>query len=114
VPCPRKIDGSITGEVIYIDTFGNLITNISSHDIEPLKETGPPGRTIIEVIIKGVVIEGISETYTTGVEKQEAPGPLVAVVGSSNLLELACFRAKASEHLDAGAGERVDVRVKKR
>jgi S-adenosylmethionine hydrolase len=114
VPRPWKGDGTVAGEVIYVDTFGNLITNISSHDVEPLKETRPPGLHIIEVIIKGVRIEGISETYTTGAEKQGPPGPPIAVIGSSNLLEIACFRAKASELLGAGVGERVDIRVKKR
>jgi S-adenosylmethionine hydrolase len=105
LPRPIKGEGSVTGEVVYVDTFGNLITNISSRDIVHLKGAGP-----VEVIIKGMRIEGISKTYSKGAEREGAQGP-IALVGSSNLLEIACFRARASEVLGAGVGERVDMRV---
>jgi S-adenosylmethionine hydrolase len=108
---PEKSENTLTGEVIYIDNFGNLITNIDSGDVSALRETGP-----LEVVIKGVRIEGISETYLTGEIKQGAhgPPPPVAVIGSTDFLEIACYMAKASDVTGAGVGERVDVRVIKR
>jgi S-adenosylmethionine hydrolase len=108
VPRTVKGDNTLSGEVIYIDTFGNLITNISPRDIIPLKKLGA-----IEVVIKGERIEGISETYSTGAEKEGAHAPLIAIFGSSNLLEIPCFRAKASEVLGCRVGERVDIMVVK-
>jgi S-adenosylmethionine hydrolase len=36
IPRPEKYENSLTGEVIYIDNFGNLITNIGSGDVSIL------------------------------------------------------------------------------
>ncbi len=97
---PVRSGNTIRGEVIYIDSFGNLITNITDKNIESLKTLSSG----IEVSIKGRIIDGINLTYGT-VEK----GGLVALAGSSGYIEIACNCNSAAEILNVTAGEKVEV-----
>ncbi len=99
IPEPNRGEGLVTGEVIHIDTFGNLITNITAGDVEAL---GAPSG--LEVFIKGFCIKGIKRTYC-----EAGSGPL-ALIGSSGRLEIAFYGKSAAETLDVSTGERVEVR----
>lgn len=94
-------EGEIIGEVIYRDTFGNLITSINAEMLPEWLET--PGAWSVE--IAGSRIEGLSRTYA------DAPiGALIAIVGSEGLLEIASVNGDASQSLRAGPGATVWVR----
>lgn len=98
----RREGEAIAGEVVYIDSFGNLITNIEKEEIAGYE--GAP-----EVVIKGLCLEGITKTYS-GVSE----GAVAALIGSSGRLEIAVNSGSASKVLGVGVGERVIVRAKKR
>ena len=85
----RLPDGSISGEVIAIDRFGNLITNL----------VAPRGGT---VEIGGRVVGPLGRTYA-----DVRSGELVAVVGSSGLVEIAVRDGHAASALSASRGVRV-------
>jgi len=87
VPQPRR-DGSITGSVLSVDRFGNLITDIPAKSIRNAAKS--------TVVILGRTIKGISKTYGDG-----RPGELLAVIGSVGTLEIAVNRGSAAEHLSA-------------
>ncbi|MFQ5465775.1 MAG: S-adenosyl-l-methionine hydroxide adenosyltransferase family protein [Thermodesulfobacteriota bacterium] len=99
VPAPVSSGETLTGRVIHVDRFGNLITNVTRGDV-PL---GAEGET--EVAVRGVVISGISGTYSSVAE-----GELAALFGSSGRLEVACNGGSASRTLGAAVGEPVTVR----
>ncbi|HLC18649.1 MAG TPA: SAM-dependent chlorinase/fluorinase [Thermodesulfobacteriota bacterium] len=103
IPSPDCTPGLITGEVLYVDAFGNLITNIRREEI---RENMGAGR--VEVVIKGRVIVGLYETYSM-VER----GSLVGVVGSLGMLEVAANADSAAELLGAGVGDEVGVRARR-
>lgn len=93
---PLKKDGVIEGEVVYIDRFGNLITNIEGESL--------PRNALIK--IKNTQIHGISKCYS------DAPiGALLAVIGSGGMLEISVNSANASFLLGCGKGEKVFVLV---
>lgn len=99
-PLPRpqvRPDGAIVGQVIHVDRFGNLITSIMSKDL-----AHPPllRESIIE--IKGRSIRGIANNYAEG-----APGKLLALIGSSDHLEIAASGGSASQTLEATVGDEV-------
>lgn len=102
LPKAQKEEGALKGEVIYIDSFGNLMTNIRKDDISSYKERA------LEVTVMGKNIGGIKKTYADA-EK----GALVALFGSSNCLEIAVNSGSASKVLGASVGERVVLRVVK-
>jgi S-adenosylmethionine hydrolase len=85
----------IVGEVITIDRFGNLITNIRK------------GQLVdgAHVSLDGMDIGHIKRTYADA-----EPGELLALIGSDGLLEIAACEASAVELTHARRGTRVHVR----
>ncbi len=69
----RPPGGELAGEVLHVDHFGNLITNLRAEDL-------PHGEMVTE--IAGHRLQGVRRTYAG------ATG-LVALVGSSGYLEVA-------------------------
>ncbi len=92
VPLPKLEAGAITGEVAYIDHYGNLVTNIPA-TILP---------TIAAVELANHRIENLSAHYDT-------TRPLVAIVGSHDTLEIAKPGGNAAKELGVTQGETVRV-----
>ncbi|MHC4914141.1 MAG: SAM hydrolase/SAM-dependent halogenase family protein, partial [Planctomycetota bacterium] len=96
IPRPRRTARGISAEVIHVDTFGNLVTNLRPEDL-------PPGDLKVEVGRRR--IRGPARTYG------DVPrGRLVALVGSHGFLEVAAREADAARLLRARRGTRVSVR----
>ena len=91
-------DGIVTGHVLYVDRFGNLITDIKVKDLR----TG-----VLEVRIGNSCIRGLNNYYA---EKEG----LIALPCSSGHLEIALTNGNASSFLEAGTGEKVTVVLQKR
>ena len=86
------------GEIIAVDAFGNLITNITTADL------GSFGKQTLAVTLKGAVIKGLSHAYS-----EVRTGEAAALIGSSGRLEVACFRESAAERFGARRGTGVEV-----
>jgi hypothetical protein len=99
----RTADGSLRGEIIYIDQFGNLITNIRQNTMRRSFDA-PPSR--LEVHVKRRSARGLCNAYADRPE-----GELLALVGSSGYLEVAVNRASAAERLGCEKGDSVTVSV---
>ncbi|MGB5748963.1 MAG: SAM-dependent chlorinase/fluorinase [Desulfobacterales bacterium] len=95
-------NGDIEGEVVAIDHFGNLITNIKSEQLSECLHAGPQEE--IRIRIRSNVIKGLSETYA-GV----GPNTPLALIGSRGYLEIAINKGNAAQHLSAEKGESVRV-----
>ncbi|HMF35807.1 MAG TPA: SAM-dependent chlorinase/fluorinase [Isosphaeraceae bacterium] len=98
---PMADDTSYVGEVIFRDTFGNLITNVNSTHL-----AGHPADDWV-VEIAGERIEGLSRAYG-----ERPAGSLIALPGSSGWVEVAVVNGDAARHLTAGAGTTVWLRRK--
>jgi S-adenosylmethionine hydrolase len=99
-PEPRVLGRSVRGEVIYIDKFGNVITNI------PAMTIASSGREHFDIF------KGRKRMCLLGSHYQAVPaGQAVAVPGSSGYLEIAVNGGNASTTLGLRAGDRVDVRA---
>jgi S-adenosylmethionine hydrolase len=98
---PRRDGGEVVGEVIFGDSFGNLITNVP---FEMLGESAPEDW---DIEIAGHRIHGLTRTYGL-----QPPGTLVSLVGSSGWLEVSLVNGDASRFLDCGAGATVWFRKK--
>jgi len=93
---PRRTPKGVVGNIIHIDNFGNLITNISGHD---LFETSQE----ITIEVCNQLISGLSHTYAEG-------KGLLALIGSSGYLEIALAENSASAFTGAEVGN--EVRIK--
>jgi S-adenosylmethionine hydrolase len=92
---PERTPDSIAGEIVYIDSFGNLLTNISG-------DAMARGDAIVE--IGGRAIEGPVRTFA------DTDG-LMALVGSLGYLEIALRDGSAAAELGVAVGEPVNVRL---
>ncbi|MBN1573850.1 MAG: SAM-dependent chlorinase/fluorinase [Deltaproteobacteria bacterium] len=96
-PEPKTKATEIIGEIVYIDRFGNLITNI-----RPNIES-----EYIEVVIGDayrIKVDGLSRSYEDG----DGQG-LILLVGSSGFLEIAKRGGSAERVVGAKMGERVKI-----
>jgi S-adenosylmethionine hydrolase len=84
-------DGTIVGEVVYVDRFGNLITNIAG-------------------VTGGKALFGDRELPVVSTYGSASPGQLLALVGSEGELEIAVRDGSAAAELDATPGEQVTWR----
>lgn len=82
------------GEVIHIDRFGNLVTNITSE--------GLPASYIVE--INGGAIEKRCTYYA-----EANKGELFSIAGSAGFLEISVRDGSAAEMLGAKIGQKVSV-----
>jgi S-adenosyl-L-methionine hydrolase (adenosine-forming) len=102
----RDADGSLSGEIIHVDRFGNCVTNLSKEDVTP------------EMIAKGArLVVGDREIKTfrrfymegAGVSSDSAPAELFATWGSAGLLEVSARNSSAARELSAQRGQTVRV-----
>ena len=96
-------DNNLRGEVLRVDKFGNLITNISAQAAPALFGASPPA---FSLLIAGQTITRLCASYAEGGEDE-----VFAIVGSSGYLEIAAKRASAAEKLAAGVGTPVGVSI---
>ncbi len=89
---PRVVGGALRGEIIYIDRFGNCITNL-----------GAPGSSAGKVRVAGTVEARVRQFYQQG-----ALGEPIAVVGSTGLLEIAINGGNAAQSLGLSVGDVVE------
>lgn len=91
-PQPRETPEGILGEVIHVDHFGNLITNLPASLLPRLRAAG-------QVDCGGTVVCRIINAYA-----EAAPRSVVALAGSQGFLEVAVVEGRADQRLHAGRG----------
>ena len=98
---PIAVGNSLSGEVVYADHFGNLVTNVPG---DLLMDNGK-----VEVQIAERTIYGLSETFHGGHADTNDTTNLIALVGSLGYLEIAVPDGNAAAALGAGPGAAVSV-----
>jgi len=100
MPAPEVAADAIHGEVLRVDRFGNLVTNIDRRTFEKLSGAGA-----IEITIGTYPVGKLVATYA-----EAGPGEICAVFGSTDHLEIAANGASAAERLGLARGATVDIR----
>jgi S-adenosylmethionine hydrolase len=97
-PVARSTD-DVSGQVLYVDSFGNLISNITRDDLAPL---GHPARLIVQCGDRSV--QGLVDTYGSAMT-----GELAALFDSQGRLEIAQAGGSAARLLGVEPGAPVRV-----
>jgi S-adenosylmethionine hydrolase len=97
-PAPTRRPDGIAGEVIFVDGFGNLISNISSAAL------AAAGMQPLHITLGSTIVPRRVRAYS-----EAAPGDLVALISSNGLLEVAEVQGNAARRLSAGLGASVVV-----
>lgn len=101
---PRRVSGAVphyegkmvVGEVIYVDRYGNLVTNLTSDLV--------PSYAVLEA--ESLAIGPLRTTFG-----DVAAGGLLAYLGSGGTVEIAVRGGSASRRLGLGVGGRVKARL---
>ena len=96
----RLQDNRITGHVVHVDHYGNLITNISRTAVEAIGR----GRTCTILFARETVREIASHFQAT------APGEVVCIFNSQDVLCIGINQGNAAELLGLYFDSQVDVR----
>ena len=113
LPPPRPCNGQVQGQVIYADTFGNLVTDITAAIIAnmlaamgiPAADDAVAGASVT-VAIAGRSITGLARAFH---DPPAPPGALRALIGSHGRLEVAVVDGSAARALAAGPGAPVTL-----
>ncbi len=100
LPKPEKTENGWRGEVIHIDHFGNVSTNIR---LETLGDAIAKKENI-NVRLNGIEIKGMVNTFG-----ERSAGELVALIGSTAYLGIAVVNGNAQQRLSTKVGDTVDV-----
>jgi S-adenosylmethionine hydrolase len=95
---PRLIsDSEIEAEIIEIDRFGNLITNLKREDL--------PEKFALEIGEKQ--IETLRNYFAEG-----SPGEIFMIFGSAGFLEISAFCASARDFLQTEIGQKITLKIR--
>ena len=96
LPKPERTPVGWRGEVIHIDHFGNVASNIRGEHLQ--------GQRAATVCLCGVNIDGMVQTFG-----ERPMGELVALLGSTDNLIVAEVNGSAAQRLQAKVGDAVEV-----
>jgi len=103
LPAPvASEDGKLEGEVIHIDTFGNLITNVTRDTFEQMLEDAP--EHTFQLKIGGLALSELKRFYAECGSDKPA-----LLFGSTSQLELSVKRRNASEMLGLKKGQKLTL-----
>ena len=100
IPLPDVNGSEITGVVLRVDRFGNVVTNIDRRIFEAAARSGS-----MQVTAGGHTVGRLVATYA-----DIQPGEICALFGSTDHLELAANSESAAERLHLARGASVEVR----
>jgi S-adenosyl-L-methionine hydrolase (adenosine-forming) len=103
LPKPEKTKNGWRGQVIHIDHFGNISTNIRIENLgDAMKE-----KENIHVRLNGIEINDMVNTFG-----ERLAGELVALIGSTGNLGIAVVNGNALQKLGTKVGDVVEVVLK--
>jgi len=100
LPQPQPTANGLRGEVIHIDHFGNLTSNIRAEDLGARLQT--PKK--LRARLNGVEITGLVNTFG-----EHPTGELVALMGSTGNLLACVVNGSAAARLKANVGDLFEV-----
>lgn len=96
LPRPQRTPTGWSGQIIHIDHFGNLATNIRVEDLEGVQE--------LLVRLGEAEAPGLVRTFG-----ERPAGDLIALIGSTGSLIVSVVNGSAAEHVGAHVGDEVEV-----
>jgi S-adenosylmethionine hydrolase len=97
-PGIAKSPRGLQGEIVYIDGFGNLCTNVTEDELKGLP------RDKLAISVGNVAIQGLAVNYAAG-----GKGGFIALINSWGLLEVAVFQGNAQQHCGARVGDKIKI-----
>jgi S-adenosylmethionine hydrolase len=101
IPLPDVVAEVLRGTVLFVDRFGNAVTNIDRRTFDRFTQGRP-----MQIAAAGTTVARLVDTYADIGADQ-----ICALFGSTDHLELAARAASAAERLAIGTGAMVEISV---
>ena len=98
VPRVIRQEQQISGEIVYVDSFGNLFTNIRERDLTGLANDR------LRIVLGSTEIDGLAANYASVVD-----GEFACLFNSWGFLEIAVNKGDARQRTGAKVGDKVAV-----
>ena len=102
IPEPSVESRVLIGRIVYVDHFGNLISNIGTYHLRELQ--GVTRRAEVALRIGNATIDGLVRSYAAGPK-----GAPAALINSNGQVEIFLQEGSAAEFLKCGHGERIEL-----
>jgi len=99
---PHWEQATLVGEIVYVDRFGNLLSNLTQQHLEEVRLVAK-GRQL-SILIGKRIIEGLVESYSEGMAENPS-----ALINSDGKLEVFLKEASAADLLQVGRGARIEI-----
>jgi S-adenosylmethionine hydrolase len=93
-------NGVLVGEVLHVDGFGNIITNVNEKEVAQSREKGELSVKLVSCKLKLKFCEAYGET------KPHTP---LALIGSHGFLEIALNQGNAAKKFKTKAGDKIEL-----
>ena len=100
LPKAKPAGNAVKGVVLRVDSFGNLVTNLTADDVP----AAAAASGVIKLAVNGKEVRKFSRTFALG-----DPGEPIALLGSAGYLEIAINRGNAARTLGANRGTEVTL-----
>lgn len=101
LPRVKTVSKSLTGEIIHIDRFGNLISNIDKDTLASFIKNKK-----FKICIKDKSIDRLSCSYSEGLQLKP-----IALIDSFNYLEIAIHGGSAQNYLNIDKGAKINIKI---
>ena len=98
---PWIVKGDLVGQISHIDSFGNIVTNISQQDLNRFAK-----KRAIVISIGKREIQGLRKGYW-----EPKKGELLGLIGSGDFLEISVREGDARKVLKSRRSDRVRIRL---
>ncbi|MDP9132038.1 MAG: SAM-dependent chlorinase/fluorinase [Nitrospirota bacterium] len=102
IPEPAWDKHVMAGQIVYIDRFGNLISNLTAYHLKEVR--GLTKRSDPYVRIGGHTIDGVGRSYAEG-----SPDQPQALMNSNGYVEVFVKEGRAAERLNVSRGARIEL-----
>jgi len=97
---PKRGKNGVVGEVVYVDHFGNLITNLTLKHVDAIRNPGPREGPALQ--IAGHRVNGLVANYAEGSKVKPS-----ALINSNGAIEVFVKEGSAAQWLKVARGEPV-------
>jgi S-adenosylmethionine hydrolase len=102
IPQPRREQMALVGEIVYVDRFGNLISNLTPAHLKEVSSATKRRKPFIR--IGGRAIEGLVSSYSEGMAEEPS-----VLINSDGKLEVFLKEASAADLLQMKKGGCIEV-----
>jgi S-adenosylmethionine hydrolase len=99
IPKPQVTEEMVIGHIIWVDSFGNLVTDISREILESLE-----GQNGVVIHAGSAKIDHFNRSYA-----ESEIGEVLAIIGSFNRLEISINQGNAAQVLGLKRGDTITI-----